>query len=200
MGVDDNYSQRLNALLARMNLERLTWADRPIPSDPALALEQLISRSIRLYGVVLDEFIRAYFKEFPPEFEMDDEEIETHMKQVMREKVASITRFLIRKHLKNEGAQSLAIAAAQVYDPKASSFSKSKSELIKSVEDAVTFLGIWNVEKEFREVDGKEVISRYNLSAGHVLVAFHENIYVPYFAAAVQKTQPALATLLDGAK
>lgn len=195
MDQSNTHNARLLAMVARLDLDRLTWADQLAPDDPARALEQLSSRLLRLYGEVFSTFIKAHLKEFPPETPMDDKEIEAHLDQVMREKVVSITRFLMRKHLAGDGPQSLAEAARRVYKDNAS-FSKNKSELIKSVEDSVRFLGVWNVDRDYRKTGpGKndEQISRYNLSPGPVLLAFHTLVYTPYAAKAVAMTNAVLS-------
>ena len=125
MDIENTKEMRIQHVLGSLDLVALTWSDRPIPDDVELALSQLMSRQVRMHGAVFATFVEAWVAEFGTSVQLTEERIKQHIESIMDEKVISVTRFLMRKHLKNEGPQSLAKAAAQVYDRGGPRFSTS---------------------------------------------------------------------------
>ncbi|MCE8519334.1 hypothetical protein KBY31_21645 [Ruegeria pomeroyi] len=171
---------RLNALIGELSLREFAWNNEPWPDSIELGLLQLDSRSIRLQGAVLEKFACAWAKEFliggDP---LLGPEIDEHFEVAFSEKAASLTRFVIRKHLKGEAPLSLKQLAAHVYDPKKEGFRTSANRLIKEFQDAMHFTKLWDIEVVERTVQGKTAIGGYKISAGQLLVDWEAHVWRP---------------------
>lgn len=171
---------RLNALVEELSLRTLAWNNEPWPDKIELGLLQLDSRSIRLQGVVLERFALAWAKNFLVEDDpLLDHEIDELFAAAFSEKAASLTRFVIRKHLQAETPLSLNQLAAQVHDPKGKSFRTSANRVMKDFHDAMHFTSLWNIKIIERIVTGKTAIGGYEISAGQLLVDWEAYVWRP---------------------
>lgn len=181
-----NLMERLNnpkvepEKVAPPSLAELAWNKQPWPDSIELGLLQLDSRSVRLRGVVLEAFARAWAEEF---LFVDDpllgSEIDAYFEIVFSERAASLTRFVIRKHLQGEAPVSLNELAEQIYKPEKTSFRMSANRLIKDLQDAMDFTRIWKIEVIERTVQGRTEIGGYKISAGQLLIDWEEHVWRP---------------------
>jgi len=171
---------RLNALITKLSLSDFAWTNEPWPDSIELGLLQLDSRSIRLQGAVLERFARGWAEEFllgrDPLLGPD---MDGYFDVAFSEKAASLTRFVVRNHLKAESPLSLKQLAAHVHDPTKESFRTLSNRLIKELQDAMHFTGLWNIEVVERTVQGKPAIGGYKISAGQLLVDWESHVWRP---------------------
>ncbi|MES0884460.1 hypothetical protein [Roseibium sp. SCP14] len=131
-----------------------------------------------MQGAVLEKFARSWANEFLIEGDpLLGPEIDGYFEVAFSEKVASLTRFVTRKHLKGETPLSLKELAAHIYDPSKASFRTSANRLIKEIQDAMHFTKFWDIEVIYRTVQGKTEIGGYEISAGQLLIDWERHVW-----------------------
>ena len=170
------------AMVAGLALERITalWEDGGSRID--VAIHELESRSIILWGAALDRFLRAYLLEHPTgDLPLDDTELSERFEVAFDEATQPLTRYLLKTALCDGPALSLAQLAARRYKPNTSSFRKLQRHLLRATVYPMRDLCLWSVEVQERTLNnGKTAIASYRISAGPALLAFHRHVYLPW--------------------
>lgn len=172
----------LTAMVDGLALERITslWEDGARNID--VAIHELESRSIILWGVALDTFLRAYLRHNPVgDLPLDDAELSERLEVAFDEATQPLTRYLLKTALCGGPALSLSQLAARRYKPNTSSFRKLQRHLLRSTVYPMRDLCLWSVEVQERALhNGKAAIASYRISAGPALLAFHRHVYLPW--------------------
>jgi hypothetical protein len=156
--------------------------------DAGVALHELDSRSIILWGTVLERFLRRYLDSFPlSDLELDEEELEERFKVAFDERTQPLTRHLLKTALRGEPPLTLAQLAARRYNPNTSSFRKLQRHLLRAIVCPMRDLCLWQLDVQQRTLkNGKKAIAKYGISAGPALLAFHKHVYVPLRISQIQ--------------
>lgn len=165
---------RVQAVVASLDLEKLSWNDQPWPDELELGLLQLESRSLRLQGVVLEVFVRAIMEEF--DSDATDTEKKKYFDKALSDKIVRLTRHVLRNHLKHDAPFSLNKLAAKVLDEKKPGFRKASNELIKKTQEPMEETGLWKIEVLVRK---DKRIQGYKISAGQTLIDWEQYVWRP---------------------
>jgi hypothetical protein len=170
------------AMVAGLSLERIgaLWEDGARDID--VAIHELESRSIILWGAALEEFMRAYLRHHPlGDLPLDDEELAERLEVAFDEATQPLTRYLLKTALRRDLPVSLSQLAARRYKPNTSSFRKLQRHLLRSTVYPMRDLCLWSVEVQERVLsNGKTAIAHYRIGAGPALLAFHRHVYLPW--------------------
>lgn len=152
----------------------------PGSDDLPTALQQDFSRQVILFGRVNERFLLGYYDRFSSGADrLDADEIKVRFKVLFKESTLPLVRGVLKAYLKGETPLSLAQLAALRYPEGCKSFDRLARKLLATVVWPLRDLKIFQVEIFFREVQGKQDVERYAISAGPALVHFHQFVYVP---------------------
>jgi hypothetical protein len=170
------------AMVAGLALERIAalWEGGAVGID--VAIHELESRSIILWGAALEKFLRAYLQLYSVgDLPLDDAELSERFEVAFDEATQPLTRYLLKTALCGAPALSLSQLAARRYRPNTSSFRKLQRHLLRSTVYPMRDLCLWAVEVQERtQNNGKVCVASYRISAGPALLAFHRHVYLPW--------------------
>jgi hypothetical protein len=173
---------RLRKLVDELVLPKLPENWQTPAADRRLALLELESLGVIIWGQVLEEFLRNYAATFPaPGHEpLNEDELSERFDVAFAEKTQPYTRALLRNDLNGGAPFSLARMAETRHKPNTAGFEKLKKTLLERTIWPMRDLGMYQVDVVSREDDrGRDVVARYNIFAGPALRAFHELVHVP---------------------
>ena len=179
--MSDSNEQATRDLVARIQAEfdfgTLADIGKPYATDIGVALPQLESRSLKLQLQGYPRFIRLWFKHLASPFGPSQEECEALMRRISDRRSVNMITYVCRMHLRRETPVSWRKVAERGYDVSNASFPKTISEKLKSSSEALTKLGIFDIDSSLRVVGGLPEVSRYYISAGTTLVAFERHVW-----------------------
>jgi hypothetical protein len=140
-----------------------------------LAIHEEDSTSIMLWAQ-LDPFLREYAKRFPQNYELPENEINDALATAMDEPVFFLTQYLIKRHLRKQGAVGLSEFATVRFQRYSPSWEWYKGKIVKEYMDNMRDLQLWNVHIEQKK---NGAVKNYEISAGQALIDFHEFVFVP---------------------
>ncbi|MGD9828000.1 MAG: hypothetical protein AB7E70_02950 [Hyphomicrobiaceae bacterium] len=173
---------QIREMIRDLKLEEIAGLSVEGSEDIDLAIHELESRSIVLWGVALERFLKSYLRTYPlGDLALDEEEFEERFKVAFDEGTQPMTRHLLKTALAGGGPLSLAQLAARRYKPNTSSFRKLQRHMLRAIVCPMRDLRLWSVAVNERQLaGGKMAIAGYEISAGPALLAFHKLVYLPW--------------------
>ncbi len=172
---------RMQAVVGRIDFSKIPGLTDEGSADVSIAIHELESRSIILWGRGLEAFIQAYHEEFTAdELPLNSEELEERFVVAFDEGTQPMTRYLLKSALRRQPALSLSDLAALRYKKNSASFHKMSRHMRDRIMWPMRDLGLWSVVVTDRVAKGKSEVASYAISAGRVLLAFDSYIYQPW--------------------
>ena len=175
-------SQRLEALMAALDIEELGGFNEPLPDDRSEAILQLSARELLLRGVALEAFISAWNAEFNPNFAEYEARFSSYFHEVFKERTSNLSQLLLRKHRKGEEPVALNELANEIMPPdvKEATRRTTANRLINETHEPMSMTNLWTIKINFRTVKGVETPASYEISAGPALVDWNDVLFEPY--------------------
>lgn len=164
----------IDHLIEGLHIDQIDGVSEAGSNDPAIAIHELISRDVILWGKVLETLLRAYHTGHK-----DNEALEEMLEIAFDERTQPLTRHILKETLRGKTV-SLAALAERRYSSKnprqAPNFRKLQIYLRNNTLWRMRDIGLWDVF----ENKSREQVLGYSISAGPLLWLFHERIYFPW--------------------
>jgi hypothetical protein len=171
----------MQRLLLDLDVGNISGMANDGSEDPDVAIHELISQDVILWGKVLEKFLRLYHKEFRPYGEpLSEEVLAKYFDVVFDERTLPLTRYIIKKTLKRQDV-SLADLAAVRYSRGLPHFRNLQVILRERHFQPMEDLHLWNIKEltgQYRS--GQKRLAGYSITAGPALWLFHKWVYMPW--------------------
>jgi hypothetical protein len=152
------------------------WAD-----NQGLAIHELQSCDVVLWGRVIDRFLRGYHRILPEGGPpLDQDYLKECLVIVCDEPTQPLTRHIIKVHLDCGRDLSLSELTERRFPRSSKNFGKERKRLRDNILWPMHHIQMWSVEQvDGNNRNGSRRVVCFKISAGPALRRFHERVYFP---------------------